>query len=86
MYYGSTLGEGDSVSTPLRGILSAVFVLGLCSPDRLFSQAVYGSIVGTVLDASGAAVAGASPRDRAHRPCARRSRRLLGGARPDGRG
>jgi len=34
-------------------------MLGLSLPDKLFSQAVYGSIVGTVLDASGAAVAGA---------------------------
>src|SRR5258708_39818637 len=59
MYYGSTLGEGDSLSIPLRPVLCAVFVLGLSAPDRLFSQAVYGSIVGTVLDASGAAVAGA---------------------------
>ena len=47
------------MSTPIRSILAAVLVLGLCLPHRLVSQAVYGSIVGTVLDASGAAVAGA---------------------------
>jgi hypothetical protein len=47
------------VSRPLRTVLSAVFVLGLLSPDRLSAQAVYGSIVGSIVDASGAAVVGA---------------------------
>src|SRR5437773_1920210 len=52
MYYRSTLGEGDSLSKPLRTVLSTIFVLGLALPQRLSSQAVYGSIVGTVLDAT----------------------------------
>src|SRR6266436_2655929 len=59
MYYRSTLGEGDSLSKPLPTVLSTIFVLGLALPQRLSSQAVYGSIVGTVLDATGAAVSGA---------------------------
>src|SRR5438477_2392048 len=42
-----------------RGTLVAVFALGLCFTPNLCSQAVYGSIVGTVLDSSGAAVSGA---------------------------
>lgn len=45
--------------TPLRTVLTTVLVLALCFPHRLSSQAVYGSIVGSVVDASGAAVAGA---------------------------
>jgi hypothetical protein len=40
-------------------VASTVFMLGVGLPGRLSSQAVYGSIVGTVLDASGAAVSGA---------------------------
>ena len=59
MYYRSTLGEGDSLSKPLRTVLSTILVLGLALPQRLSSQAVYGTIVGTVLDATGAAVSGA---------------------------
>src|SRR3989475_9016367 len=59
MYYRSTLGEGDSLSKPLPTVLSTIFVLGLALPQRLSSQAVYGTIVGTVLDATGAAVSGA---------------------------
>ena len=59
MYYRSTLGEGDSLSKPLRTVIRTIFVLGLALPQRLSSQAVYGSIVGTVLDATGAAVSGA---------------------------
>ena len=45
--------------TSLRLFLGAAAVIGLCSPPQLNSQAVYGSIVGTVLDGSGAAVSGA---------------------------
>ena len=40
------------------GILAAAVCM-LCLPGVLFAQAVYGSIVGTVQDASGAAVTGA---------------------------
>jgi hypothetical protein len=48
-----------SVSRPLLTVVSTVFVLGLLWPARLSSQAVYGSIVGSIVDASGAAVVGA---------------------------
>ena len=47
------------MSRTLRTVVSTAFMLGFGLPGRLSSQAVYGSIVGTVLDASGAAVSGA---------------------------
>ena len=47
------------MSPHIRTVLTTILVLGFGLPQRLSSQAVYGSIVGTVLDASGAAVAGA---------------------------
>jgi Carboxypeptidase regulatory-like domain len=47
------------MSHRFRIMLAAVFALGLCFPHKLASQAVYGSIVGTVLDSSGAAIANA---------------------------
>src|ERR1041385_5839293 len=59
IYYRNTLGEGDTVSSSLRTALSIVFLVGLGLPEKAHSQAVYGSIVGTVQDASGAAVSGA---------------------------
>ncbi|MDQ1470875.1 MAG: hypothetical protein QOJ99_2355, partial [Bryobacterales bacterium] len=40
----------------LRRIMSALIVAGLCLPATTFAQAVYGSVVGTVTDATGAAV------------------------------
>src|SRR5438132_12699842 len=50
---------GNSVSRTFRTVVSTAFMLGFGLPGRLCSQAVYGSIVGTVLDATGAAVSGA---------------------------
>src|SRR5438270_7148884 len=47
------------MATLLRIVPAAVLVLGMCLPERLAAQAVYGSIVGTIVDASSAAVAGA---------------------------
>ncbi len=42
-----------------RVSFAVVLAAGLCLPYKLSSQAVYGSIVGTVLDSSGAAIVGA---------------------------
>ena len=43
----------------LRIILAATMLAALCAPPSLHAQAVYGGIVGTVVDTSGAIVAGA---------------------------
>src|SRR5437764_5942864 len=51
--------QGGSMMRFFRITLVAVFALSLCFAPKLCSQAVYGSIVGTVLDSSGAAVVGA---------------------------
>ena len=41
----------------LRSIVPAIVLMGvICVPARLQAQAVYGSVVGTVTDASGAAI------------------------------
>ncbi|MGI8989299.1 MAG: carboxypeptidase regulatory-like domain-containing protein [Bryobacteraceae bacterium] len=47
------------MSLRTRVALAAILAIGFSSSPRLSAQAVYGNIVGTVLDASGAAIAGA---------------------------
>ncbi|MDQ6678783.1 MAG: carboxypeptidase-like regulatory domain-containing protein, partial [Acidobacteriota bacterium] len=54
-----TLKEQATMPLRLRVALAAVLATAFWFTDKLSAQAVYGSIVGTVLDTSGAAVAGA---------------------------
>src|SRR6202011_4703599 len=59
LYDCSTSSGGSAMLLRFRITLAAVFALSFCFPHKLTSQAVYGSIVGTVQDPSGAAIAGA---------------------------